>query len=254
MFHLQTTVSGFLPERVHGQRGRAVTHGISDLRGVAPGGEDICLFAAEGGGLRTALGGICEFGASQGLPISNDGNVYAFQLPPPFGARFGTPLKNALRDQALGQHLASLVMQAEDAPQRTNRVDLDPRFVDVHGLPVSRVTYKSHSYELDTRKSYIPILKQIVQAAGAKAFSVPLLPNFPPQTVYAFVQPREALLGGAPTSRHVMGTLRMGPSRRRRSWIRPAASTTSTTSTRATAASFRRRPATTRRSRSSPSR
>jgi len=38
-----------------------------------------------------------------------------------------------------------------------------------------------------------------------------LLPNFPPQTVYAFVQPREALLGGAPTSRHVMGTLRMGP-------------------------------------------
>jgi len=40
---------------------------------------------------------------------------------------------------------------------------------------------------------------------------VPLLANFPPRTVYAFVQPREALLGGAPTSRHVMGTLRMGP-------------------------------------------
>ncbi len=28
MFHLQTNVNGFAPERVHGQRGRAVTHGI----------------------------------------------------------------------------------------------------------------------------------------------------------------------------------------------------------------------------------
>ena len=41
MFHLQTNVNGFLPERVHGQRGRAVTHGISDFRGVEPGGETL---------------------------------------------------------------------------------------------------------------------------------------------------------------------------------------------------------------------
>ena len=206
MFHLQTTVSGFLPERVHGERGRAVTHGISDFRGVAPGGQDIRLFAADGG-KRVALGGICEFGASQGLPIAEDGDVYAFQLPGPFGARMGLPLKNALRDQALGQHLFGLTMQAEDAPQRTNRVDLDPRYRDVHGLPASRITYKSHAYELETRKFYIPIMKEILQQAGAKGFSVS------GETVYAFVRPREALLGGAPTSRHIMGTLRMGAER-----------------------------------------
>ena len=206
MFHLQTTVSGFLPERVHGERGRAVTHGISDFRGVAPDGEEIRLFTAAGG-KRVALGGICEFGASQGLPITEDGDIYAFQLPGPLGARMGLPLKNALRDQALGQHLFGLTMQAEDAPQRTNRVDLDPRYRDVHGFPVSRITYKSHAYELATRKFYIPIMKQILQQAGAKGFSVS------GETVYAFVRPREALLGAAPTSRHIMGTLRMGAER-----------------------------------------
>src|SRR5437016_3121351 len=41
MFHLQTNVNGFVPQRVHGQRGRAVTHGISDFRGVMPGGAEI---------------------------------------------------------------------------------------------------------------------------------------------------------------------------------------------------------------------
>ena len=34
MCHLQTSGNGFLPERVHGQRGRAVSHGLSDFRGV----------------------------------------------------------------------------------------------------------------------------------------------------------------------------------------------------------------------------
>ena len=41
-------------------------------------------------------------------------------------SRYGQPLKNALRDQPLGQHLFGLLMQGEDAPQRTNNVTLDP--------------------------------------------------------------------------------------------------------------------------------
>src|SRR5437867_4004275 len=198
MFHSQSNVNGFLPRRVHGQRGRAVTHGISDFRGVEPGGENIRLFTVSGTP-RVFLGGICEFGASQGQPISEDGAVYAIQLPAfrGFRARMGLPLKNALRDGALGQHLFGLTMQAEDAPQRTNLVDLDPTYRDVYGLPVPRITYKPHTYEMAARMFYLPLMKQIVRNAGAPADKV-------------FVTPTDQQQGAAPSSRHIMGTLRMG--------------------------------------------
>jgi gluconate 2-dehydrogenase alpha chain len=187
MFHLQTNVNGFLPERVHGQRGRAVTHGISDFRGVEPGGEAVRVFP----GSIVRLGGVCEFGASQGLPITEDAGVYAFDL----GVfRYGIKLKNALRDLPLGQHLFGLIMQAEDAPQLTNRVDLDPSVQDVFGRPVPRVTYDLHTYELEARKFYTPFMQQVVLNAGATR---------------TFTTPCDVTLG-APTSRHVMGTLRMG--------------------------------------------
>ncbi len=203
MFHAQTNVNGFSADRIHGQRGRAVTNGISDFRGVAPGGTEIRVFATSDSP-RVALGGICEFGASQGLPITQDGGVYTRTELRGAGARLGLPLKNALRDQALGQHLFGLTMQAEDAPQATNRVDLDPTVRDVFGLAVPRITYANHPYELATRAFYIPLMKAILQAAGAKVFTVAGKP------VYGFVAPREGALGGPPTSRHVMGTLRMG--------------------------------------------
>src|SRR5262249_13466931 len=148
-------------------------------------------------GRHVAMGGICEFGASQGLPITEDGDVYALRLPGAIGARLGAALKNALRDQALGQHLLGITMQAEDAPQRTNAVDLDPRYRDVHGLPVARVTYRSHPYELEARKFYLPYLTDIIRQAGA-------LPD------RIFTAPCDAALGSPPSSRHIMGTLRMG--------------------------------------------
>ena len=49
MFHFQTNVNGLPAERVHGQRGRAVTHGISDFRGVEPGGATIRVVRAPTG-------------------------------------------------------------------------------------------------------------------------------------------------------------------------------------------------------------
>jgi len=195
MFHLQTNPNGFLPRRVHGQRGRAVTHGISDFRGVEPGGDAIRVMRDDMGNPVVAMGGICEFGASQGQPITEDGFVYTIQLPG--GPRSGIRLKNALRDQALGQHLFGLIMQAEDAPQRTNFVDLDTRYRDVHGLPVVRVTYKNHPYELMTRKFYLPTMKQVITNAGAPADKI-------------FVTPIDPNAVGPPSSRHIMGTLRMG--------------------------------------------
>jgi gluconate 2-dehydrogenase alpha chain len=187
MFHLQTNVNGFLPERVHGQRGRAVTHGVSDFRGVEPGGEAIRVFP----GNVVHLGGVCEFGASQGLPISEDAGVYAFDL----GVfRYGIGLKNAMRDLPLGQHLFGLIMQAEDAPQLSNQVDLDPTVTDVFGRPAPRITYDLHPYELEARKFYTPFIQQVVLNAGSSR---------------TFTTPCDVTLG-APTSRHVMGTLRMG--------------------------------------------
>jgi len=191
MFHLQTNVNGFLPQRVHGQRGRAVTHGISDFRGVEPGGDQIRVFTIDGQ-QRVALGGICEFGGSQGQPITEDYFAYTA-----IGIRFGQTLKNALRDLPLGQHLFGLTMQAEDAPQRTNFVDLDTRYRDVYGLPVARVTYKNHVYELATRRFYTPLLQQVVAKAGAPDDQI-------------FLTPCQSFAVGPPTSRHIMGTLRMG--------------------------------------------
>jgi choline dehydrogenase-like flavoprotein len=146
-------------------------------------------------GPQVQLGGICEFGASQGRPITEDGGVYAFDLPGALGKRFGIGLKNAIRDGALGQHLISLIMQAEDAPQLTNLIDLDPTIRDVFGQPVPRITYSPHAFEKQARLFYIPFMRSVVMNAGA---------------TQTFVAPCDTTLGGPPTSRHIMGTLRMG--------------------------------------------
>jgi gluconate 2-dehydrogenase alpha chain len=192
MFHFQTNVNGFAPERVHGHRGRAVTHGLTDFRGVEPGGAAIRLLPDGSGGRQVALGGICEFGAPQGLPITEDGATYTISLPV---ARSGLRLKNAMRDLPLGQHLFGLIMQAEDAPQRTNAVDLDPRYRDVFGLPVARITYRNHEFERSARRYYIPFMKEILRNARAER---------------VFVTPCSPALVGPPSTRHVLGTLRMG--------------------------------------------
>jgi choline dehydrogenase-like flavoprotein len=195
MFHLQTLVNGFMPQRVHGQRGRAITHGLSDTRGVEPGGEAVRVFDDDGTP-RVALGGIVEFGCSQGLSITDDGFVMAFELQQTGSAlRYGPGLKNALRDGALTQHLVSAIMQAEDAPQLRNRVDLDPIVKDVFGYPVARVTYRPHAFEIQARLFYEPILKQLLENAGATR---------------VFLAPCDTLLRNPPVSRHIMGTLRMG--------------------------------------------
>ena len=49
------------------------------------------------------------------------------------------------------------------------------------------------------------MLRQVVRAAGAKEFQVE------GETVSTFVTPLEVALVGPPATRHVFGTLRMGP-------------------------------------------
>lgn len=189
MFHYQTNVNGFLPRRVHGNRGMAVTSGLSDFRGVEPGGAEVRVVQTDAGA-RAYLGGVVEFSAPQGLAITEDGFVYAFDLR----RSLGQPLKDAIRDQPIGQHLFGLLMQGEDAPRRENSVTLDPTVRDVFGLPVPRVTYDNHAFEREARKFYLPVMREIVRNSG---------------TERVFAAPCDAVFG-PPTSRHVLGTLRMG--------------------------------------------
>jgi len=175
MFHLQTTAVGIYPQRFHGERGRSITTAISDFRGTPNDPQH-------------PLGGIIECGAVNSR-IVQDAQTYMMSL-----GQIGKALKPFLRTPPFGAHLNALTMQAEDAPQPTNRVELDPDVKDINGLPVPRITYQSHAFELAAREFYAPKMIDIHEAAGAQ---------------FALVSP--IFDGGkTPTSAHNMGTLRMG--------------------------------------------
>lgn len=171
MFHFQTTAVGLFPQRLHGHRGRSVTHGMSDFRGVP-------------GNAERPLGGIIEFGAANEAIF--EAKTYAFSL-----GQKGKMLNEMMRQSPFRDHLAVLTMQAEDAPQLTNYVDLDPDVRDANGLPVARITYENHDFELSAREFYSPKMLEIHKAAGAQ---------------FAFIAPADE----PASSRHIMGTLRMG--------------------------------------------
>jgi choline dehydrogenase-like flavoprotein len=177
MFHYQTIALGVFPERVHGYRGRTVAHGFADFRGVPNDANH-------------PLGGIVEISGG-GFPIG-EAKFYKRvlgMLSP--GKWNGTLFKSLMRQSPGRDRVMVLVIQAEDAPQATNRVDLDPSITDLDGLPVPRITYANHAFEVEAGKFYEPKLLDILQAAGTK---------------YSFIAPRDDL----PGSQHVMGTLRSG--------------------------------------------
>lgn len=103
----------------------------------------------------------------------------------------GAWLARWLRQSPLRDRLLSIGMYAEDAPQPTNHVDLDPELRDLDGLPVARITYRHHDFELSARKHYLPKMARVVEAAGGR---------------YGLVAPVDT----PSTSRHIMGTLRFG--------------------------------------------
>ena len=181
MFHFQTLAIGIFKQRFHGERGRSVTHGFADFRGVMPGGEAIDP--------SMKLGGIIEFGTDSEAITSAKNNLRA--LPFAQALRVNITLKDILVNSPFLAHIAAMTMQAEDAPQVTNRVDLDPKLVDVFGSPVPRITYANSKFELDARVFYNPKLIAILQAAGAQ---------------FGFIAPVDS----PSQSAHIMGTLRMG--------------------------------------------
>ncbi len=183
MFHFQTIGVGIFKQRLHGERGRSITNGMADFRGITEGG---AALRAD-----RPLGGVIEFGTSS-EPITA-----AHESLRPEAVQFaklvGVSLKQLLVESPFQAHIAVMIMHGEDAPQPTNRVDLDPTVRDVFGLPVPRLTYKNHALELDAAAYYKPEMLKVFEAAGAAyGFFNPFDPAVPPQ------------------SRHVLGGLRMG--------------------------------------------
>jgi choline dehydrogenase-like flavoprotein len=186
MFHFQTLVVGSFPFRLHGHRGRAVTHLHDDHMLVT----DESRSAARAADLPYFRAGIVEHGGAAG-PL-----MEAVHLPPgPLHTQL--MLESPLRDR-----MWVFTVQGEDLPQPANRVDLDPTVRDVWGLPVGRVTYASHRHELACSAYVAPQLEAILEAAGAEWTITTTSPPVDGDGAGA--------LGPAPASRHVMGTCRMG--------------------------------------------
>jgi choline dehydrogenase-like flavoprotein len=182
LFHYQTNGVGIFRQRVHGERGSSVTNGMSDFRGVTEGGTGLAI--------DRPLGGIIEFGTSS-EPISTAKSaLQALDIAANSGQH--VTLKDVLKDNPFHAHIAVMIIQAEDAPQPTNQVDLDPSVRDVFGLPVVRLTYLNSVFELDAAVHYKPLLIDMMRRAGA---------------VFGFVDPTG---GVPPRSRHVLGGLRIG--------------------------------------------
>jgi gluconate 2-dehydrogenase alpha chain len=173
-FHLQTQAIGILEQRHHGHRSRAVDTGFGDFRGTPNDPNH-------------PLGGIVEISAGEG-PL---GEAQFYSRAMKIVGFDGARLKKLMRQSPGRDRAIALVLQAEDAPQATNRVDLDPSVVDLDGLPVARVTYKNHPFELSARDFYSPKLLDILGASGCK---------------WAAIAPFDDIPGSA----HIMGTLRFG--------------------------------------------
>lgn len=188
MFHFQTYTLGQLPQRVHGHKGRSVTHVHDDH--MVPDAES--LAAARAAGLPWFRGGMVEH-AGPAHPIMEAKNY-------PWGRRH----KDSMRESPMREHLWGFCMQGEDLPQLTNRVDLDPRIKDVRGFPVARVTYRPHRHEVVASAYYGAILEDVLRSAGALWTFSSTSPSVTGTNYGTFDAP-------VPTSRHIVGTTRMGP-------------------------------------------
>jgi choline dehydrogenase-like flavoprotein len=190
MFHFQTYVIGTFPFRIHGHRGRSVSHLMDDP--IVPGPDD--LAAAREAGLPWFRGGTVEHGAAS-MPIQE-----AIHYPT------GEWHTRLMADSPMRDHAWVFTMQGEDLPQWDNTVDLDPDVRDVWGQAAGRVTYLPHRHEVAAAERWAPILEQALRAMGAgSTFWV----TSPHAGVGSFPD-RGSVEDFASISRHWMGTCRMG--------------------------------------------
>jgi choline dehydrogenase-like flavoprotein len=191
MFHFQTYVLGQLPMRVHGHKGRSVTHVHDDH--LVPDRESMA--AAREAGLPWFRGGMVEH-CGPAHPMMEAKNY-----------PWGRAHKRSMRESPMRDHLWGFCMQGEDLPQHANRVDLDPRIRDVRGFPVARTTYAPHRHERVASAYYAPKLEAVLRTAGADWVLSVTSPSPDGDNFGGFDGP-------IPTSRHIAGTTRMGTDRR----------------------------------------
>jgi choline dehydrogenase-like flavoprotein len=187
MFHFQTYAMGELPQRVHGHKGRSVTHVHDDH--MIPDAES--LAAARAAGLPWFKGGMVEH-AGPAHPILEA------KLAP-----WGALHKQVMRTSTMREHLWGFCMQGEDLPQSANRVDLDPTVRDVRGFPVARITYRPHRHEIAASEYYGAKLVQVLESMGAAWAVAATSPNPDGSDIAGFDGPISQ-------SRHIVGTTRMG--------------------------------------------
>jgi choline dehydrogenase-like flavoprotein len=151
VFHFQTFAGGYFSrERLHTRRGRGLARMITEFCGP-PTLEEARRWSGVAGGGVVEISGLGLFG-----PIT-EGQTY-----PRGGSHSGFMSANLFDD-----HIAGLLMQGEDLPQHETVVDLDPDVVDFRGLPVARLTYQPHPFEVVASSHYGPRLAEILLAAGA---------------------------------------------------------------------------------------
>jgi len=95
--------------------------------------------------------------------------------------------------QAVGEYFTrtmTLLSHATSLPLEKNSISLDPTLKDDWGLPATRITFDLHPDDMATMKWLVEREREILEAAGAKKIW-----SFPIEVT---------------TSRHLMGTCRMG--------------------------------------------
>jgi gluconate 2-dehydrogenase alpha chain len=193
MYHFQTFVLGIFDHRLHAYRGRSVTHLHDDH--LVPDGD--ALAYARQHDLPWFRGGIVEHGGG-GHPI----------MEATFSPR-GAAHAPAMRESRMRDRLWAFTMQGEDLPQLDNRIDLDPSVRDAFALAAGRVTYQPHHHELVASAYYAPLLRRVLERAGAQDAFVATSP-MTDSTLADRFGVSAASLRLAPNSKHIMGTCRMG--------------------------------------------
>jgi choline dehydrogenase-like flavoprotein len=189
MFHMQTYAFSEVPFRVHGHIGRSVTHVHDDHIIV----DEPARKAARASGLPWIKGGVVEH--------CTPASVIAEAKMYPWGRDHRT----LMRQSPMRDHFLGLLMQGEDLPQLTNRVDLDPSIRDIRGVPVARTTYKPHRHEIVASQHHGDRLAAIMREAGADQVIVATSPTTTGELMSAHPD-----ISVVPVSRHVAGTARMG--------------------------------------------
>lgn len=168
MFHVIFASVGVFDEEVRSYYGRPITHALAD-------------FTSEQGMLQGLRGGYVELGGST-HPVE-----VGVSLPWLFH-------KDLMTGNAYRNRIASVSMIGEDVPVADNRVELDEKVRDVYGRPAPRITYTRHAHDQALVDLYMPKLREIALASGAK------------ETIdYDFAKE-----DGVPSTRHLLGTTRMG--------------------------------------------